>query len=85
MFLEKQKAMQEDYGAYEMTETRELAFKVMPDIDSLIVGAVSLLEMAQHIGPCCGPQENLGNAIAACKAALLYDYDKLTQEEGMPK
>jgi hypothetical protein len=85
MFIELQKAMQKDYGEYELRKTRDLAFKVMPDIDSLIVGAVALLEMAQHIGPCCGPQVNLGDAIRACKAALLFDYDNLPQETGTPK
>ena len=65
------KEMQECYGPYSMKTTEQVAFEVFPDGDSLIVGAISLLEMAFHVGPCSGPQADIADAIRACKKAIL--------------
>lgn len=80
MNADLQKAMQDDYGVYALKETKSVAFKVMPDIDSLICGAVALLEMALHVAPCNGPGQRLHEAIESCKKAFLYDYDNLPIE-----
>lgn len=68
---------------YEMKKTAELASKVEPEVDSLVCGAVALLELALHNAPCSGPEASLVRAIDACKDALLFDYENWKVREDM--
>lgn len=68
---------------YELLKTEEIACLVDPDVDSLICGAIALLELAFCNAPCSGPESDLITAIGACKKALLFDYENFQAREDM--
>ena len=43
-----------------------------PCYDTLIIGAIAMLELAVNCAPCTGPERQCWDAIEACKKAMLW-------------
>jgi len=64
-------------GSVTLDSTKSLAEEMLGNVhcgmcyDTLILGAIAMLELAVNCAPCTGPEGQCWDAIEACKKAML--------------